>query len=48
MSAMLAESRRAEATAVVQAPRGERKRVVITPSGANGAIAVPVSRQTRK
>ena len=39
MSAMLAESRRAEATAVVQAPRGERKRVVIIGGGFAGIAA---------
>src|SRR6516225_6444940 len=42
MSAMLAESRRAEATAVVEAPRGERKRkrVVIIGGGFAGIAAV--------
>ena len=41
MSAMLAESRRAEATAVVEAPRGERKRkrVVIIGGGFAGIAA---------
>jgi len=39
MSAMLAGSRRAEATAVVQAPRGERKRVVIIGGGFAGIAA---------
>jgi NADH:ubiquinone reductase (H+-translocating) len=39
MSGMLAESRRAEATAVVQAPRGERKRVVIIGGGFAGIAA---------
>jgi NADH dehydrogenase len=36
---MLAESRRAEATAVVEAPRGERKRVVIIGGGFAGMTA---------
>src|SRR5499427_1142277 len=39
MSAMLAESRRAEATAVVEAPRGGRKRVVIIGGGFAGIAA---------
>jgi NADH:ubiquinone reductase (H+-translocating) len=39
MSAMLAESRRAEATAVVETPRGERKRVVIIGGGFAGITA---------
>src|SRR6516162_3053485 len=39
MSVMLAESRRAEATAVVEAPRGERKRVVIIGGGFAGIAA---------
>jgi NADH:ubiquinone reductase (H+-translocating) len=39
MSAMLAESRRAEATAVVETPRGERKRVVIIGGGFAGIAA---------
>src|SRR5215469_14098466 len=39
MSAMFAESRRAEATAVVEAPRGERKRVVIIGGGFAGIAA---------
>jgi NADH dehydrogenase len=39
MSAMLAESRRAEATAVVESPRGERKRVVIIGGGFAGIAA---------
>src|SRR5262245_19864056 len=40
MSAMLAESRRAEATAVVESPRGERKRVVIIGGGFAGIASV--------
>src|SRR6516225_786254 len=36
MSAMLAESRRAEAIAVIEVPRGERKRVVIVGGGFAG------------
>jgi NADH dehydrogenase len=39
MSAMLAESRRAEATAAVESPRGERKRVVIIGGGFAGIAA---------
>src|SRR5262249_52675694 len=39
MSAMLAESRRAEATAVVETPREERKRVVIIGGGFAGIAA---------
>src|SRR6516164_1589031 len=39
MSAMLAETRRAEATAVVQAPGRERKRVVIVGGGFAGIAA---------
>jgi NADH dehydrogenase len=39
MSAMLAESRCAEATAVVESPRGERKRVVIIGGGFAGIAA---------
>jgi NADH:quinone reductase (non-electrogenic) len=39
MSAMLAESRRAEATAVVESPRRERKRVVIIGGGFAGIAA---------
>src|SRR5262249_52643517 len=39
MSAMLAESRRAEATAAVESPRGERKRVVIIGGGFAGLAA---------
>jgi NADH:ubiquinone reductase (H+-translocating) len=39
MSAMLAESRPAEATAVIETPRGERKRVVIIGGGFAGIAA---------
>src|SRR5262250_84710 len=39
MSAMLAEGRRAEATAVIEVPRGERKRVVIIGGGFAGVAA---------
>src|SRR5262250_1726572 len=39
MSAMLAEGRRAEATAVIEVPRGERKRVVIVGGGFAGIAA---------
>src|SRR5215469_13692070 len=39
MSAMLAESRRAEATAVIEVPRRERKRVVIIGGGFAGIAA---------
>src|SRR5216684_7232670 len=39
MSAMLAETRPDEATAVVEAPRGERKRVVIVGGGFAGLAA---------
>src|SRR5436190_17821041 len=39
MSAMLAESRRAEATALIETPRGERKRVVIIGGGFAGIAA---------
>src|SRR5499425_192767 len=39
MSAMLAEGRRAEATTVVETPRGERKRVVIIGGGFAGIAA---------
>src|SRR5712692_4255811 len=39
MSAMLAETRPDEATAVVEAPRGERKRVVIIGGGFAGLAA---------
>src|SRR5262249_61238654 len=45
MSAMLAESRRAEATAVVEAPRRERKRVVIIGVGFAGIAAAHALRQ---
>ena len=45
MSAMLAESRRAEATAVVEAPRRERKRVVIIGGGFAGIAAAHALRQ---
>jgi NADH dehydrogenase len=39
MSTILAESRRAEATALVEAPRRERKRVVIIGGGFAGIAA---------
>jgi NADH:ubiquinone reductase (H+-translocating) len=46
MSAMLAESRRAGATAVVETPRGERKRVVIIGGGFAGIAAAHALRHT--
>jgi NADH dehydrogenase len=46
MGAMLAESRPAEATAVVEAPRGERKRVVIVGGGFAGIAAAHALRHT--
>src|SRR5262250_873262 len=45
MSAMLAEGRRAEATAVIEVPRGERKRVVIIGGGFAGIAAARALRR---
>jgi len=46
MSAMLAENRPAEATAVIEVPRGERKRVVIIGGGFAGIAAAHALRHT--
>src|SRR5438445_1192310 len=46
MSAMLAETRRDEATAVVEAPRRERKRVVIIGGGFAGLAAAHALRHS--
>ena len=46
MSAMFAESRPAEATAVIEVPRGERKRVVIIGGGFAGIAAAHALRHT--
>jgi NADH:quinone reductase (non-electrogenic) len=46
MSAMLAEARRDEATAVIEAPHGERKRVVIVGGGFAGLAAAHALRHS--